>query len=91
MFLLAAERVLQHLPPIRGQRWRIDGHTSDTLFLRLPCDLDRIGLASLDQTFDLCVEGSTVQIGVFTRSDACFDLYQQFTELLDQWLPRSDR
>lgn len=91
LFLLAADRVLQLLPPVRGQRWRIDGHTSDTLFLRLPCDLHRIGLRHLDQTFDLRVNPSTVRVGVFTRSAVTLALYNQFTVLLDQWLPRSDR
>lgn len=91
LFLLAVERVLQQLPLVQGHRWAIDGHTSDTLFLRLPCDLDRTGLTHLDQTFDLQVGRSTVRVGVFTRSDASFALYRQFTVLLDQWLPRSDR
>lgn len=91
LFLLAAERVLQQFPPVGGYRWAIDGHTSDTLFLRLPCDPDLGGLPSLDQTFDLQLSSSTVRIGVFTRSDASFALYHQFTVLLDQWLPRSDR
>ncbi|PNY79194.1 hypothetical protein [Deinococcus koreensis] len=91
LFLLAADRVLQQLPPVHGHHWHIDGHTSDTLFLRLPCDPDLSGLPYLDQTFDFQVNPSTVRIGVVTRSDASFALYHQFTVLLDQWLPRSDR
>lgn len=90
VFLLAAEHVLKQLPPVHGYRWRIDGYTSDRLFLRLPCDLALTGIPHVDEEFELTCSTGVVSMAIFTRSRATLDLYRQVTLLLDQLLARGD-
>ncbi|GHF61168.1 hypothetical protein HNQ07_004123 [Deinococcus metalli] len=89
LFLLVAHHALHLLTPVHGHRWYIDGHTSDRLFLRLPCDQELVGIPYLEQDFSLQITPTTVQVGVSTYSHATLGLHRQFTLMLDQWLPRS--
>lgn len=91
MFMLALDHVIRQLPTVGGFRWNIDGHTSDRLFLRLPSDLSVAGISHLDEVFTLSVTASTVTLGVFTRSNSTFALYQQLTLSLDRIIIRINR
>lgn len=89
MLLSAAELAAPRLSPLFGSQWRLDGHTSTTLFLWrsvppggwLPsyCQIEG---------FDLLQGPDFAGVALFTRHPTSQELFEAFTAQLDMFLVR---
>lgn len=86
-------RVVQHaandmVHPRTGGRWRLDGYTSDRLFLRLYLDGGPLIPEYLELEVNFSMTSKTVTIRILSRLPSVHELFEQFTEQLDQYLLR---
>ncbi|GGO29787.1 hypothetical protein HNQ08_002788 [Deinococcus humi] len=87
-FLCAAQRAAHNLRHGTGRHWFLDGHTSDTLHLRLSCEGLNLGTDCLQQDIDFQVGSGTVTIRLLSRLPSVLDIFNQFAQQLSLDLPR---
>lgn len=85
--LHAVEGMAGKLPVAWGAPWQLDGHKSDTLYLRSPSP-DPRAIPDLRAEFGLEVGAQIVTVTVLTRSPDLLGLHDALTGLLDPLLVR---
>lgn len=87
-FLRAAQRAVHTIKHGTGRHWSLDGHTSDTLHLRLSCEGLDLGIDCLKQDIDFQVGSGTVTVRLMSRLPSVHDIFDQLAQQLSLDLPR---